>query len=359
MKAVKRLSETRRPVQDKKAALMPFQQGQVNQLIDDIMSGDRDPNFEWSLSQLDSKTFINKKGQKETSTITMYVKRAPLKDLNAAGLYEAIERNKRQKMEQMFRPPLPPPQQGGDPNHHPIINMGQKDIKGKFNGGGKLKRPEKKYHGHSSDSDDSYSDSDSASSYSSSENTTISTSSGRRSRKYSQKGRSQSRRPREHRKKYYVQGSPEQLPYPRYVPDVPRVIPTAAPGFVDPVMQAYQAGKIDADAERFGFDRYPRRAATEPTAIVSYGRPERVERIYAEPRYEEVRFVDDREEDYRREEQFRREERRRRQEAEDYMDRRASDSRLEPRIIYTNPNPFTPTSPLRRYAPSHSTRDGW
>jgi hypothetical protein len=77
LRAVKRLNESKRSVQDKKAALMAFQQGQVNRLIDELMTGDNDPNFEWSLSQLDQKTFVNKKGQKETSTITVYVKRAP------------------------------------------------------------------------------------------------------------------------------------------------------------------------------------------------------------------------------------------------------------------------------------------
>lgn len=377
LRAVKRLNESKRSVQDKKAALMPFQQGQVNRLLDELMTGDPDPNFDWSLTQIDRKEFTNKKGQRETSTITVYVKRAPLKDLNPIGIFNAIERNKQQRLEQMNRPPPPrpePPQGGngggGAPAAAGIINMGKAKDDHRFS---KLPRPKKKYHDDDSSVSSGFSsDSDSGSEYSSEGNTTISTHSGRHSRKYSHKGRSQSRR-REHRKKYYVDDrvlSPdplrrrESMPYgaqlPRYVPDVPlRVVPTAAPAF-DPVAAAYQAGKIDADAERFGLDRYARTSVAEPRAIVSYGRPlerERYEPRFSEPRYvEEVRYVDDlREEDY-----LRREERRRR-EAEEYMERRASDSpiRSEPRIVYTNP--FTPTSLPRRYAPSHSSgRDvGW
>jgi hypothetical protein len=108
-KAVKRLNESKQSVKDKKHALKPFQQGQVNRLLEELMTREHDQNFEWSLSQLDSETFINKKGQKETSTITVYVKRAPLKDLNPIGLFNAIERgierNKYQRMEQLNKPP--------------------------------------------------------------------------------------------------------------------------------------------------------------------------------------------------------------------------------------------------------------
>jgi hypothetical protein len=388
LRAVKRLNESKRSVQDKKAALMTFQQGQVNRLLDELMTGDPDTNFDWSLAQIDRKEFTNKKGQRETSTITVYVKRAPLKDLNPIGIFNAIERNKQQRLEQMNRPPPPRPEPppegngggGGAPAAAGIINMGKaKD----GHGFSKLPRPKKKYHDDESSVSSGFSsDSDSASEYSSEGNTTISTHSGRHSKKYPNKGRSQSRR-REHRKKYYVDDrvlSPDPLrrrestPYgaqlPRYVPDVPlRAIPTAVPAF-DTITAAYQAGKIDADAERFGLDRYPRTSVAEPRAIVSYGRPlerERYEPRFSEPRFseprfsepryvEEVRYVDD-----LREEDFLRREERRRRDAEEYIERRASDSpiRSEPRIVYTNP--FIPASLPRRYAPSHSSgRDvGW
>lgn len=386
LKAVKRLNESKRSVQDKKAALMPFQQGQVNSLLDELMTSDPDPNFEWSLAQIDRKEITNRKGQRETTTITVYVKRAPLKDLNPIGLFNAIERNKQQRLEQMNRPPPrpePPQGGGGGGGNGPapaVINVGKVKNDHKFKSN--LPRPKKKYHSdESSDSSEYSSDSDSGSEYSSEGNTTISTQSGRHSRKYSRKGRSQSRR-REHRKKYYVDGvfSPdpirhrESIPYgaaqPRYVPEVPlRAFPTV-PAF-DPVAAAYQAGKIDADAERFGLDRYPRAASvSEPRAIVTYGRPierERYEPRFSDPRWmdevREARYFDDLrdEEILRREDQIRREERRRREAAEDYIERRASDSPIRGDRLFSNP--FTPTSPPRgvRYAPSYSSgRDvGW
>ncbi|KAG0648835.1 hypothetical protein D0Z07_4934 [Hyphodiscus hymeniophilus] len=402
LREVKKLKENKRSVQDKKAALMQFQQGQVTRLMDEMMSSNHDPNFEWTLSELDQKTFTNKKGQKETSTITVYVKRAPLKDVNSIGIFQTMERNKQARLEQMNRPPPPPRPE--PPRQPEIMNLNDMPGKGKGKftgggggggGGGKLNRPKKKYNDHSSSSSDlSSSDSESDSEYTSDEHTTISSHSDRHSKKYSHKGRSQSRR-REHRKKYYVDDrihSPEplhrnSLPYgavPRYVPDVPtRGIPAAVPAF-DPVAAAYQAGKIDADAERFGLDRYPRRSIAEPAAIVSYGRPaeriERLERTYSDPapryvdevryvdRRDEVRYVDrrdevryvDRREDVRyvdeREDEYLRRDERRRRDAEEYMDR---DSRLEPKIVYTNPNPFAPMRNPRHYSytPSHSTRD--
>ncbi|EHL00609.1 hypothetical protein M7I_3497 [Glarea lozoyensis 74030] len=98
---------------------------------------------------------------------------------------------------------------------------------------------------------------------------------------------------REHKKKYYVEDSRDPSPRrpfddmlarqplrPPFVPEVHRGIPE--PGF-DAVAAAYQAGKIDADAERFGLnERYipPPRAIErpviieQPRAVVSYGRRE-------------------------------------------------------------------------------------
>ena len=90
---------------------MPFQQGQVSRLLDELMTGDRDGNFEWSLAQLHSKVIINKKGQKETSTITVYTKRAPREDLNPIGLFNTIKREKQVRLGQMNRPPPARPEQ--------------------------------------------------------------------------------------------------------------------------------------------------------------------------------------------------------------------------------------------------------
>jgi hypothetical protein len=390
-KKLKKLNESKRSVQDKKAALMPFQQGQINKLMDELINSDHDTNFEWSLAQLDQKISTNRKGQKETSTITIYVKRAPLKDMNVIGLFNTIERNKQARLEQMNRPPPRPEpvvEHGLDPHAPIILNPAEmkKNVPVKPPGlPGRLNRMRKRLDDHSSVSSEfTESDEDSDVFYSSDGQTTISTSSGRRSRQHAHKTRSKSR-PREHRKRYYVDErvlSPDPIhrnsqPHgamPGYVPEVPpRVIPAVVPGF-DQVAAAYRAGKIDADAERFGLERNPRRSIAEPTAIVSYGCPERG-RIYSEARYVEEmrpryvddlrprfgeearpRYVDDlRYFDEREDEYLRRDERKRR-DAEDYIDRH--EPRYEPKVIY---NPFTPMRTPRRYSytPSHSIRDDY
>lgn len=82
LKEIKRLNDSRRSVKYKKDALMPFQQGQVNRVLDELREGNSDANFQWSVAQLDSKIFVNKRGQRETATITVYVKRAPIKGVN-------------------------------------------------------------------------------------------------------------------------------------------------------------------------------------------------------------------------------------------------------------------------------------
>jgi hypothetical protein len=380
---VKKLNESRRSVADKKQALQPFQQGQVNRLLDELNSGEIDPSFQWSLAQLDSKVRALKNGQRETTTITCYVKRSPLRDLNPVGLYNALERQRAERMNQMNRPPPPPQQQqqqqqqGGNGPPPGVIKLPPKD------NNSKLPRPkkhnDKKYDDRSSVSSGFDSDTESGSDYSSSENTSMSSRSGRHQRRYSHKSRSRSRsRPREHRKKYYVNDrivSPEPQfkdpfgggPRPTYVPDVPPGIPP-----FDPVAAAYQAGKIDADAERFGVDHLPRIRA-EPRAIVTYPRPEprfehrpeprfehrpeprfehrpepRFEHRLSEPHYMSESYVDDRL--YReREDDLRRRER----EAEAYM------AAPQPRIIYTKPNPFEPRPIRRSYAPSYDSYDSY
>lgn len=309
-KQVKKLNK-RHTVSEKKQNLMHYQQGQVNRGLDELKNGEQDPHFEWSLAQIDQK-FRTVKNKKETTVITVYAKRAPKSDVNAGTLYQVIEKYKQEKMAQLTKPPQPQPG-GGDKLPSGVTKLPS--------GGAKKKT---KYRADSSSFTGSGSDSDSGSSYTSSENTTISSTSGRHSRRYSRKGRSHSRH-REHEKKYYI--TDRAVPAP-YVPEVPRAAP-----MVDPVSAAYQAGKSDAEAERYGLvERYP--VARVPRAIVSYGTPAP---HYVDERYAgELRLRD--------EELLRRDEmRRRREEAEDYMERR----RLS--------NPFIPLSP--RYPPSVSS--GW
>lgn len=103
-KAVKRLDESKRSVQEKKAALMPFQQGQVNRLMDELMTSDTDTNFEWSLAQMDRKEITNSKSQRETLTITVYVKRAPFRDLDPVAMLRALEERNTEMLTTIMEP---------------------------------------------------------------------------------------------------------------------------------------------------------------------------------------------------------------------------------------------------------------
>jgi hypothetical protein len=103
VKQIKKLNAGRRTVTDKKAALAPFQQGQINNLLDEQESQEHDRNFEWSLAQLNTITRsvsprTGKMGQLETVTISVYLKRTPLRDLNPAMLLQAIERSKAESL---------------------------------------------------------------------------------------------------------------------------------------------------------------------------------------------------------------------------------------------------------------------
>lgn len=418
LKQIKKLNESRsRTVTEKKAALAPFQQGQINSLLDDQATEERDRNFEWSLVQLETKTKpvssrTGKKGQYETVTMTIYLKRAPLKHLNPAMILQAIERNSAESL----RPRPPPNQQqpphnaggrdGGPPPAEIIeIKNGNKGVKGKptkIPTPTKVRHRKRSHHSHSSRSDshgsDSY-DSESGSDASSrrSLNTSISAEShrSRDPRRYSRGPiRSHSRHRPERTRTYYLDNrahSPVQhfgeIPRP-FVPEVPH-----ASQDINPIVHAaYQAGKEDERAERVGFDRLPprpvvverpmvvervieRQPVIEPRAVVSYG--------VAQPHRYEPRYYDDnldpRTEDYLL----------RRQEAEEYMerlDRRKQsepiymDRRLDREPIFVDRRPSEPvfidrldrldrrpnerifTNPFalpRRYPPSNSERDGW
>jgi hypothetical protein len=76
---VKKLNESKRRLWDKKAALMALQAGQVIKLLDKLMTGETDTNFEWTVAQIDRKEITNKRGKRETLGFIVYVTRAPLK----------------------------------------------------------------------------------------------------------------------------------------------------------------------------------------------------------------------------------------------------------------------------------------
>jgi len=351
LKQIKKLGERRRSVADKTKALAPNMKTQITTLVDNLASAERDRAFEWTLVQLDTfqKPVILKGGRKsglyETLTMTAFAKRSPRKDLNPIILFENIERSKVERMQ-------PPPQPQGPPNNGPpppftqIIDM-NKDGGGRVKGEkGRSKSREKKYRNHddssSSDSSSSDTDSRSGSSHTGSDSLLTSISSKSRGhRRHSSHDKKPYRSHSRHREppRYYLDPprvhSPELhfhgadayggLPRP-YAPDVPRIVP-AAPVF-DPVAAAYQAGKVDADAERFGTaDRIVERPVErvierviEPRTVISYGR---MEPRYAEPRFDD-RYVDD----LRREEEFLR-----RRDAEEYIEGRL-DGRADGRRPY-------------------------
>jgi hypothetical protein len=421
VKKVKKLNESRsRTVTDKKAALAPFQQGQINNLLDDQATQERDRNFEWSLAQLETKTRpvslrTGRKGQYETVTMTVYLKRSPLKHLNPAMLLQAIERN----IAESLRPRPPPnhqqpPNNGGGPPPGEIIKIdkvdkgdkgdkGDKADKGDKGGRGKptkiptptkVRHRKRSHHSHSSRSDshgsdsyDSQSESDAGSRGSFDTSISAESHRSRDARRYSRGPiRSHSRHRPERTRTYYLDNrahSPVQhfgeIPRP-FAPDVPH-----ASQAMDPIVHAaYQAGKEDERAERVGYDRLPprpvvverviERPVMEPRAVVSYGvaQPHR----YPEPRYYDDNLIDPRSEDYliRRQEAEEYIERvdRRKQSEPIYVDRRLDREPIfvdrrpsDPVFIDRRPseriftNPFGPNPLPRRYQTSISDRDGW
>lgn len=120
LKQIRKLNESdKRTVADKKVALAQFQQGQITTLLDELGSDELDPAFEWSLVQLDRTERqlggvrgSNKKPLYETVTMTVYVKRAPSRDVDAVKMYRDLEMAKADRMSppqslQQMRPPQP------------------------------------------------------------------------------------------------------------------------------------------------------------------------------------------------------------------------------------------------------------
>ncbi len=351
LKQIKKLSESRRSLADKTKVLAPNMQNQITTLVDDLASRERDRAFEWSLVQLDTvqKPVSLRGGKKgglyETVTMTAFAKRSPRKDLNPIILFENIERSKAERMQPPPQHQAPPPNNGPPQGFTQIIDL-SKEGSGKGKGEkGRSKSREKPSHKHDdSSSGDSSSDTDSGSGSSHTGSDSLLTSISSKSRghrRHSSHDKKPFRSHSRHREpgRYYVDSrrahSPEQhfhgadayggVPRP-YAPDVPRLVP-AAPVF-DPVAAAYQAGKVDANAERFGTaDRIVERPVErvierviEPRPVISYGR---MESRYAEPRFDD-RYVDD---------QRRQEDLLRRRDAEEYIEGRL-DGRAEDRGPY-------------------------
>jgi hypothetical protein len=93
--AMSKLIDNRCTLQEKKACLNQAQQGQITSLLDNLMTDERDENFEWSLAQLDQTFKTSWFGQREVTTITVYVKRAPVITVNPFTLLRNLERSSR------------------------------------------------------------------------------------------------------------------------------------------------------------------------------------------------------------------------------------------------------------------------
>jgi hypothetical protein len=329
-------------VTEKKQRLRPFQQHQVTKVIDNLKSQEREASFEWTLAQIDQKFQPAPRGKKETTVITVYAKRAPQPNIDPIHLWNMIEKAKADRIkEQQIKDQQRMAQLQNPPQQETVSVMvsSSKDKK-------PVKRGGKKYHDDSSSYTASTGNSGSDSDYDSSTNTTISSRSARHSRRYNhggQRSRSHSRR-REHRKSLIIDDrvptSPLLRLQPPFVPDVPRAVHTA-----EEVAAAYQAGKIDADAERFGLDRY---AAPRPRPLVynEYADRSPLHIQYSEDRYTEELRQRDEDRIRRREDLWRREEDKRRE--QNRILRRDEILRQEEDRIFARDR-YGPFAPLPRH----------
>ncbi|RDW77569.1 hypothetical protein BP6252_05622 [Coleophoma cylindrospora] len=94
VKVIKQLNEKGPSAAEKMGKLFPFQQSQVTKVLDHLRNIGKDPNFEWSLAQLnrEERRFEDSK-KKETTIIMVYLKRTPIEDIDPIALYQAIERH--------------------------------------------------------------------------------------------------------------------------------------------------------------------------------------------------------------------------------------------------------------------------
>jgi len=258
-KQIKKLDdEDTHTVAEKKADLERYQQAQITTLIDSLASREPDRAFEWLLIQLDciKKPIKNvsetrKRYQLGTTTMSVYVSRTPLRSINPVLLYQNLERARANAM----RPPgaPPPPQEAVNISRPKTVTMSNPLDFGASTpatalpmGGGKKKSKK------ASTFDDSDSDSLGRTSISSV------TSRGAFYRERERKREGSLRIPlnrrtvaptgstqRPSRRELF---SRESRPYTSAGKDVNTGQSSAA---FDPIAAAYQAGKADADAERF------------------------------------------------------------------------------------------------------------
>lgn len=309
---LKKLKESPQTIADKKAALYPNQQGQVNRLLDRLRTEETDPNFDWSLVQLERREKSSKK-VRETVLITVIVKREIKDDVNAMAIYHLIEMGKKERLAELMRPPMPPPQPQQpppNPNEQPPHVVGVLRTPSQ-NGGNRGRSRTRSRSRHrlaryrSDSSSDTGSDSDTASTgastISSSLATSISSRSDDRSKWYNsraRRGRSHSRhRPRVHRKKYYTHRSESPEPIFQEIrrnshpasPYTGEVAPIATP---NAIAQAFQRGREDERAVAQHYLSQRPIIVDEPSkAVVPAGRRE-LEYDHAPPRYPSRQYAE-------------------------------------------------------------------
>ncbi|KAM0146439.1 hypothetical protein ACHAQE_010735 [Botrytis cinerea] len=334
---LKKLKDSSQTITDKKAALFPNQQGQVNKLLDRLKTEESDQHFDWSLVQLDRRERSFNK-VRETVLITIIVKRSPRDEVNATALFAFIDRLKQEKSAHLTRPPAQPqpqpqpqfqpqfqpqpqpqaqaqaqtqpqcqpqprPQNAPpNPNVQPQVPVGIPHTPGQKSGnrGRSRSKSRQRPTRYQSDSNsESESDSDTFSTGGSTVSslvTSISSRSDERSKKYSsrsRRGRSQSkRRPRQHHKKYY--GHRSESPEPIFQefrkgshPESPHVgeeVPLSAP---NAIAQAFRQGREEerATAQYYLSQSHRPIIIDEPSrAVVPAGRRE-LEYDTIAPRY--------------------------------------------------------------------------
>ncbi|ESZ99219.1 hypothetical protein SBOR_0426 [Sclerotinia borealis F-4128] len=308
LETLKRFPQT---IADKKGALFPNQQGQVNRLLDQLKTEELDPHFDWSLVQLGRRERSSNK-VRATVLITVIVKRAVMDQFNALALYHFFEKNKQERLAaELTRPPMPPqPQPPPTLNDQPPAVVGVLRTPGQTGGNRGRSRSRSRQRParyHSDSNSDSESDNDTASTgastTSSSLVTSISSRSDERSRRYhsrTRRGRSHSKhRPREHQKKYFNGRS--ESPEPIYQelrrsshPNIPYTGEVASIAAPDAIAQAFLQGREEerAVAQHYLSQLQRPIISDEPTrAIIPAGRRE-LEYNSASPRYPSHQYAE-------------------------------------------------------------------
>jgi hypothetical protein len=105
---VKKLSK--KSVFGKKLALSKCEEDQVVKLMDGLIHGEQDPNFEWALSQLDKRRKGLGYKSKKSAVIIVYAKRAPVRGIDTVLLYQTLGRAKMERFRLQYRLHSGPPQ---------------------------------------------------------------------------------------------------------------------------------------------------------------------------------------------------------------------------------------------------------